>query len=270
MYEVKVRWVVGPDGIRRQVMETTRLAGIEKRADPTLGPCPYCGSDRAVMSGAGVRVSLKTCASEACWKADAEELALREARAEADKAKSGMLTRLARSGIPARYRTARMDDFSERVRRLIPPTGYDVFVSGLTGTGKTHLCAAIAYRAVESGIEPSWCYVPELLREIRGTFGGPSRRGEAREDDIVARLCAVPLLVLDDVGAQNDKTFGWEVVCSIVTKRLDWNRPTVSNSNLSLESIAAMDARLASRLAGGNVLELVGSDRRLSRLLNGR
>ena len=143
----------------------------------------------------------------------------------------------------------------------------DMVLTGVPGTGKTHLAVAILRELVEgkkikNEMDACFIPVPELLAEIRASYrdGGPDER------DIIGRYSRLPFLVLDDLGAE--KTTEWSITTLylIIDRRYRNMRPTIITTNLSLEQIAAaLSERISSRLASGKVLLLTGQDYRMKR-----
>ena len=70
------------------------------------------------------------------------------------------------------------------------PSGW-LFFTGRYGTGKTHLAAAIANDALEKGVEVIFQPVPDLLDQLRMTYGNA---GETFEDRF-SRIRTVSLLI---------------------------------------------------------------------------
>ena len=77
--------------------------------------------------------------------------------------------------------------------------GEVVGVVGETGCGKTHLAAAIANYAVESGIPTLFITVPDMLDSLRFSYNNPDTTFEQRFEEIRT----APLLILDDFGTEN-------------------------------------------------------------------
>jgi len=75
------------------------------------------------------------------------------------------------------------------------PRGW-LYVCGPCGAGKSHLAAAIANELAGAGWGVTYASVPDLLRFVRGGFGG----GEA--DARLEALMHIDLLMLDDIGAE--------------------------------------------------------------------
>lgn len=116
-----------------------------------------------------------------------------------------------------------------------------LFFTGRYGTGKTHLAAAIANYALEKGEDVIFQPVPDLLDQLRMSYGNT---GESFEDRF-ERIRSVPLLVLDDLGAQSPTAWAEEKLYQIVNYRYVNKLPTVITSNVNPRD---MDGRIASRL----------------------
>lgn len=140
--------------------------------------------------------------------------------------------------------------------------GRDLFLFGPTGTGKTRLAITIAR---ECGVEARYVRVPSLLRKIKEGFSGDGYELQPFVD--------VPILVLDDLGAEKPSAFTMQTLETLYTERLDAGKRTILTSNLPIADKAGYprtlidqlnDARFLSRLVGSTeVIELAGFDRRL-------
>jgi len=139
----------------------------------------------------------------------------------------------------------------------------DLFLFGPTGTGKTRLAISLArYRAVSA----RYARVPALMRQIKDSFGGD-------ESFPLQPFVDVPLLILDDLGAEKPTAFTQQTIETLYTERLDAGRRTIFTSNLPLASAVRGgrtlvdqldDARFISRLFGAaDQIEVLGGDRRL-------
>ncbi len=120
------------------------------------------------------------------------------------------------------------------------PDGW-LFFTGTYGTGKTHLAAAIANEALEHGVANIFQPVPDLLDQLRSSFG---KTGESYQDRF-DRVRTIPLLILDDLGTQNDTGWAEEKLYQIINYRYVNKLPTVVTTNVPLRE---MDGRIASRL----------------------
>ena len=115
-------------------------------------------------------------------------------------------------------------------------------ISGGYGCGKTHLAAAIANQAVDSGVPTLYLTVPDLLDWLRATYDDESSTFEARFEEIRT----VRLLVLDDFGSHSATPWAQEKVFQIINHRYVSRLPTVITTNVDLDE---MDGRIRSRLA---------------------
>lgn len=99
-----------------------------------------------------------------------------------------------------------------------------ILLRGATGVGKTHLAAAVANRAISSGVPAVFVRAPDLLDHLRATFQpGSSVSYDQRFRDVRrARL-----LVLDDLGAQSATPWAEEKLFQILDHRYVSHLPTV-------------------------------------------
>lgn len=67
---------------------------------------------------------------------------------------------------------------------------------GATRTGKTLLSAIVAQEKIKRGIAVAFASVPDLLMDIRDSFG------TVRTAEILRLIQKSPCLVLDDLGAE--------------------------------------------------------------------
>ena len=186
---------------------------------------------------------------------------------------------LASLGIPPLYAAADVTDFPEITLGDLE-NGPGFFVTGSTGRGKTHLAVAILRRwltikgRASKLVGSRWTgdHYRDMYRDsaIFTTAADychelQSRFGNGDTQSVIRRHCSVTALVLDDFGGEHRSDWSFSELFNLIAKRINMCRPTIVTSNLSLDEISALEPRLASRLAGLDVLELGGPDRRLSR-----
>ena len=109
--------------------------------------------------------------------------------------------------------------------------GKGLYLSGSFGSGKTYLVAALFNELAKKNISSALVYYPELLRSLKSSFGSDY---EEKFDFIKT----VPLLLLDDIGAEN--TTSWsrdEVLGPILQYRMEEELPTFFTSNLTLNEL---------------------------------
>ncbi len=131
------------------------------------------------------------------------------------------------------------------------PQGWLVFL-GPSGTGKTHLAAAIAHERQRMGDNPLLVFMPDLLDHLRATFRPDS---PVTYDQKFEMLRATPLLILDDVGRQATSPWAREKLYQLLNYRYVARKPTIITTTLTL---AEFEPWLRTRLL----------DRRLSRVVS--
>lgn len=133
------------------------------------------------------------------------------------------------------------------------PVGWLVLV-GPNGCGKTHLAAAIANDCVTRGVEALFLVVPELLDHLRDAYASNATEGYS---ELFALIREAEVLVLDDLGAQYTTPWAYEKLYQLINYRYNACLPTVITAN----TLAELDARLASRLDDGSLVIKVTCDR---------
>lgn len=123
---------------------------------------------------------------------------------------------------------------------------------GKAGSGKTHLAVAIARHIIEQKqIQVRFARIVDILSEIRKTFDENEQYRTENESDLIQRYTSVPLLIIDDLGAE--KTTDWvrQILYQIIDERWIEQKPIIVTSNLNLEELEArFEERIASRVAG--------------------
>lgn len=176
-----------------------------------------------------------------------EERKVEERQAEERRRAELQLARIEsmmnRAAIPARFIGRTFDNFNAgtdaqqqalKVAREFAANfdtklarGHGLVFSGLPGTGKSHLAAAIL-----QSIMPKHCglYVTAmgLIRMIRATW---RRDSERTEDEVLAMLARVPLLVIDEIGVQYGTEGEQTVLFEVLDRRYCDVRPTVLLTN---------------------------------------
>lgn len=130
------------------------------------------------------------------------------------------------------------------------PRGWLLIVGGI-GCGKTHLAAAIGHERVRRGDTVLFITVPDLLDHLRSTYGPSSEIGY---DELFDRLRDAPLLIMDDLGAENPSPWAREKLYQLINHRYSLALPTVVTTNVDLD---LLDARLRSRLMDTNLVRQV-------------
>jgi DNA replication protein DnaC len=160
----------------------------------------------------------------------------------------GALNRLTFSTLLARGRSpepAHQEQFAravgDAVRFAESPEGFLVLL-GESGTGKTHLAAAVANQLVEQGVPVFFTVVPDLMDHLRAAYSPTS---EVPYDRLFETVRTAPVLVLDALGAQSGTSWADEKLFQVLNHRHTAQLPTVITSSIALE---ALDERIRTRL----------------------
>jgi DNA replication protein DnaC len=141
--------------------------------------------------------------------------------------------------------------------------GQGIWFRGDIGTGKTALAMLISKAAIEADRTVAIYSLPRLLALLRETYDDTS---EFSLNGLIDRLCAVDLLHVDDVGAEQSSTWVLEQLYTIVNTRYEEGRAMVLTTNLEDADLREqVGPRTVSRLYElcGDPLPVYGPDRRM-------
>ncbi len=155
--------------------------------------------------------------------------------------------------------------------------GQSLYLTGKPGSGKTHLAIALMgewfadnFKAVEGQGAPSKGYplfIPavELLLEIKASWSDRDDHRTESEKEILDKYSRVPLLVIDDLGAEKISEWSRQVLYLLIDRRYRDMKQTIITSNLTQGELAEqLDDRVASRISEmGIVLDLGSKDHRV-------
>jgi DNA replication protein DnaC len=146
--------------------------------------------------------------------------------------------------------------------------GQGIWFRGDVGTGKTTLAMLVSKAAMESDRTVAIYSLPRLLAMLRDTYDDDS---EISLNGLIDRLCAVDLLHVDDVGAEQSSPWVLEQLYTIVNTRYEDGRAMVLTTNLEDRELRGqIGDRTVSRLYEmcGDPLPMFGNDRRLEKQFN--
>lgn len=209
-----------------------RTVTCEKHGDYESTGSRFLGS-REIWSGC------PACAEEQKAQERAEE---QRRKAEAQRLRIEKM--ISRAAIPARFIGRNFEnfkattedqeralnvarDFAENFRDKLN-RGHGLVFSGMPGTGKSHLAAAIL-QAILPDHTGLYTTAMGLIRMIRGTW---RRDSERSEEEVLQMLCSVQLLVIDEIGVQYGTEGEQTILFEVLNRRYCDMRPTILLTNL--------------------------------------
>jgi DNA replication protein DnaC len=153
------------------------------------------------------------------------------------------------SGIPLRFASKSLDDYqaATEAKRLALTIcrryaeswpeqyrkGGSLVLTGLPGTGKTHLACAIANTIMPVHMATAaFGAVSTIIRSVRSTYGGKGSETQALND-----LLKPDLLVMDEIGAEGGSDHDTKLLFEIINKRYENLRPMILISNLNTDDL---------------------------------
>jgi DNA replication protein DnaC len=176
------------------------------------------------------------------------------------------------SRIPANLRQKTFDNFTPTpsnkaalaAARAAAEGDNGLILAGDTGTGKSHLAAAIMNRRLERGKEAIFVTVPELLADIRRLV-----KADQETSELLELVKTADLLIMDDMGAEKVTEWVVEQLFVVVNARLNGQKQTVVTTNYQpaelIDRIGGIGGqRIVSRLREmGDWVKIAGKDWRL-------
>lgn len=123
--------------------------------------------------------------------------------------------------------------------------GRGLILLGPVGTGKTSIAVSILRRAIEQGYNGYIISMISLLDTLQTLIKGPAEHYIKFEN----RIRNIPLLVLDDFGAEYSNAWVANKVESIISDRVGDRKSTIITTNLTVAQIkSSYDGRVYDRL----------------------
>lgn len=122
-------------------------------------------------------------------------------------------------------------EFIDNYQNTDKPKG--IYLCGSFGSGKTYLIASLFNEMAKKGEKSILIYYPEFLRSLKASF-------QTNYTERFNYIKKIPLLLLDDIGAENCSNWSRdEVLGPILQYRMENHLPTFFTSNLTLEELEA-------------------------------
>ena len=122
-----------------------------------------------------------------------------------------------------------------------PPVG----LLGEAGSGKTHLMVALAWKILDSGNRVYFANCPQLMTDLRKSQFDSGRT----YDGFLKKIQEIPVLLLDDVGAEKETEWVCQQLFLIFNYRVQNDLPTFITSNCSEDQLNdRLNTRIFDRL----------------------
>ena len=106
-----------------------------------------------------------------------------------------------------------------------------LYLNGSFGTGKTYIISALFNDLARKGYKSAIVYYPEFIRDLKASF-------KTDYEEKFNYIKKVPLLLLDDIGAENVSNYNRdEVLGPILQYRMENNLATFFTSNLTVKEL---------------------------------
>lgn len=162
--------------------------------------------------------------------------------------------------VSARKQMEHIFDFCTQYAENYTPSAKGILMFGKTGLGKTHLSLAIARKVLERGYSVIYNTASNIVRKMSDQYFGRA----SAEESAAEFLTSVDLLIIDDLGAEFESSFGSAALYNLINNRLLTNRSTIISSNLTPSEIEKRYSdRIVSRIFSQMTpLQFLGTDNR--------
>lgn len=157
-----------------------------------------------------------------------------------------------KTGLPLAHQDSLQRAYSRALEYADQPERWLLFM-GSHGSGKTHLAAAIANQRIKLNESVIFTTVPDLLDRLRASFDEKLAEDESYPA-LFEEVRKAPLLILDDLGTENQTSWAVEKLFQILNHRYNAHLPTVITTSRNLSDI---NEHIRSRLADIEVTEIV-------------
>ena len=111
--------------------------------------------------------------------------------------------------------------------------GKGLLLFGNVGTGKTYYAACIANHLIDRGLRVKMTNFARMTNHLQGMWEG--------KNEYIDELCAYPLIIIDDLGAERKSEFMQEMIFNIIDSRYRTGLPFIITTNLTKEQLTKPD-----------------------------
>lgn len=115
-------------------------------------------------------------------------------------------------------------------------SGVNLIFYGFVGTGKTLLAAAIANELIANYYSVKFTSVLKITAELKGSY---SENSPTSHNEIIEKHSQYDLLIIDEVGVQNNTTWELNVLYELINRRYEKNYPTLVVANIDPKDLVA-------------------------------
>ena len=108
--------------------------------------------------------------------------------------------------------------------------GIGLLFFGNVGTGKSYAAGCIANALIDNMISVLFISMSDIVNRMQNNFG-------ADHDHCIKMILRPDLLILDDLGAERNTSYGKERVFDVVNKRLLSKKPMIITTNIPLATM---------------------------------
>lgn len=141
--------------------------------------------------------------------------------------------------------------------------GLGFYIYGDSGRGKTALTVCVGKALLKNYIPVMFSSFIEIIKQIQSTYNDKSNMSEM---SLIKELTRVPLLIVDDLGAERLNKFQNETIYYIIDTRYKEMMPTIFSSNYSLDELLeqGLEQRTVDRIneMSTAVMKLTGANYR--------
>ena len=230
-------------------------------SDVIINGVRYCGVCKAPKEAdiGGIMRPIK------CKCAEAQE---EEAK---QRAKREQIEEMRERCLPRKKMRSSTFDKAEKVKHIdiasryaskweqVKNTGKGIVLWGNVGSGKSYAALCIANALIDNEIPVRYTTSADMVAEL-------TEKGQ-NQKEYMKKLCSVPLLIVDDLGAEHDSGYNQAQLCRLIDARKDSGKPMVITTNYSLNEMQNPTdqnrARIFDRILSVCVpVQVVGESRR--------